>query len=379
MAVIVFDLVVGAVRVGGVGRTVAVLQVLGQHLRDAVGQGAHAVGAKAQRAPAADAGKLAPDFWSRSRGSDRRGQAQDVGDQPPDGLRDRGGVGAGLGGVDEDFEGLVAAVLVDGDEGLAQRGVDVVGVAVQAARAGLLALVPQVELLGRQAGLRPGLGDGAGYWAASCGGGVGLQHHLLARAGHVDGDALAAQLPGQHIGVGDIFFGGVFGEVDGLGERVVDKGLQGGLHAHVLLGGDVLPRRRRCAATWAGISGTSWQVPSCHHLLDDLLAGLVVQPGCDQGALEQRAGIGQLQVLAVVVDVADVGQGEDRLAAVAFAAGHGGNGAGRGDGGLGGVADAMLADALDDGVPIDRGAAQVTRVGASDGCGRLPLDSSAVS
>jgi hypothetical protein len=57
---------------------------------------------------------------------------------------------------------------------------------------------------------------------------------------------------------------------------------------------------------------------------------------------EQRAGVGQLQVFAVVVDVADVGQGEDRLAAVAFAAGHGGDRAGGGDGGLGGVADAVL-------------------------------------
>ena len=57
---------------------------------------------------------------------------------------------------------------------------------------------------------------------------------------------------------------------------------------------------------------------------------------------ELRAGVGQLQVFAVVVDVADVGQGEDRLAAVAFAAGHGGDGAGGGDGGLGGVADAVV-------------------------------------
>ena len=58
----------------------------------------------------------------RSRGLDRRGQAQDVGDQAADGLGDGGGIGAGLGGVDEDLEGLVAAVLVDGDEGLAERG-----------------------------------------------------------------------------------------------------------------------------------------------------------------------------------------------------------------------------------------------------------------
>ena len=78
---------------------------------------------------------------------ERRGQPQDVGDQPPDGLGDGGGVGAGLGGVDEDFEGLVAAVLVDGDEGLAQRGARRCRCSRQAARARFLALVPQVELL----------------------------------------------------------------------------------------------------------------------------------------------------------------------------------------------------------------------------------------
>ena len=85
------------------------------------------------------------------------------------------------------------------------------------------------------------------------------------------------------------------------------------------------------------------------------------RPAASQGLLEERAGVGQLQVLAVVVDVADVGQGEDRFAAVAFAAGDGGDGAGGGDGGLGGVADAVLVDAADDVVPIQRRAAPVVR------------------
>ena len=39
--------------------------------------------------------------------------------------------------------------------------------------------------------------------------------------------------------------------------------------------------------------------------------------------------------------MADVGQGKDRLTAIALTAGHGGNRAGRRDGGLGRVADAM--------------------------------------
>ena len=97
---------------------------------------------------------------------DRRGQAQDVGDQPADGFGDGGGFGAGLGGVDEDFEGLVAAVLVDGDEGLAQRGLDVVGVAGQAARARFLGLVPD-QLLQARAGWCRCL-DGGGCGSSAC-------------------------------------------------------------------------------------------------------------------------------------------------------------------------------------------------------------------
>ena len=180
-----------------------------QGLRHAVGQGAHAVGAKAQRAPAADARELAPDFFQALARRDRRGQAQDVGDQPADGLGDGGGIRAGLGSVDEDFEGLLAAIFVDGDEGFAQRGVDAVGVADQAARAGLLGVMPQVEL-GHCC--RPRRSIAARRQALHRlflpGGGVGLQHHLLARAGDVDGDALAAQLPGKLVGGGYIFFGG---------------------------------------------------------------------------------------------------------------------------------------------------------------------------
>ena len=145
---------VGAVAAGhGVGGWSAsgarsTVEVVLEDLGHAIGQGAHAVGAKAQRAPAADAGQLAHDLAAGVRsGSIGRGQAQDVGDQPADGFGDGGGIGAGLGGVDEDFEGLAAAVLVDGDEGFAQRGVDGVGVAGQGARARFLGLVPDEHWL----------------------------------------------------------------------------------------------------------------------------------------------------------------------------------------------------------------------------------------
>ena len=75
-----------------------------------------------------------------------------------------------------------------------------------------------------------------------------------------------------------------------------------------------------------------------------------------------RAGIGQLQVFAVIVDVADIGQRKDRFAAVAFAAGHRGDRAGGGDGGLGGVADAVALDAGDDAGPIQCRAVPVVGV-----------------
>ena len=63
--------------------------------------------------------------------------------------RDGGGIRAGLGGVDEDLKGLAAAVLVDGDEGLAQRGFD--GDRCSPARErgrGFLVSLPDHELLG---------------------------------------------------------------------------------------------------------------------------------------------------------------------------------------------------------------------------------------
>ena len=83
-----------------------------------------------------------------------------------------------------------------------------------------------------------------------------------------------------------------------------------------------------------------------HHLLDDLLPLLFAETQLLQRLIEARAGIGEFQILAVVVDVADIGQREDRFTAIAFTACDGGDGAGRGDGGLRGIADAVLLDAV---------------------------------
>ena len=200
------------------------------------------------------------DFVQALGGLDGRGQAQDVGDQAPDGFRDGGRIRAGLGGVDEDLEGLAAAVLVDGDEGLAQRGVDRVGEAVQVARAGFLVVVPDGQL---RTGW-PRMSTSAAAAPASApvldsGGGVRFQHHFLARAGDVDGDALAAQFPGQAVSGGHFFFAGAGREVDGLGERVIHESLHGGLHAHVLFGADIAETTKTWRTSPALVD--AWQEP----------------------------------------------------------------------------------------------------------------------
>src|SRR4030095_2698700 len=96
-----------------------------------------------------------------------------------------------------------------------------------------------------------------------------------------------------------------------------------------------------------------------HHLLDDLLPLLFAEPQLLERLIEARAGIRELEVLAVVVDVADIRQRKDGFTAIAFTASDGGNRAGRCDGGLRGIADAMFLDSIDHRIPTHRGPAPV--------------------
>ena len=66
------------------------------------------------------------------------------------------------------------------------------------------------------------------------------QHLDALAAVAVDGDALAALAVGKPVDVGDVLLGGGIDEVDGLGDGVVGVVLEGGLHAQVPLGGDVV-------------------------------------------------------------------------------------------------------------------------------------------
>ncbi len=45
-----------------------------------------------------------------------------------------------------------------------------------------------------------------------------------------------------------------------------------------------------------------------------------IEPGLEEGLFEKRAGVGELKILFVVIDMADISQGKDRFAAISFAA-----------------------------------------------------------
>ena len=122
---------------------------------------------------------------------------------------------------------------------------------------------------------------------------------------------------------------------------------------------DETTNTRRIAS---GTSGTSWQPPVTLTVSLIRSRASSIQPGPLQRLLEQRAGVGQQQIAIAVLHRAGVGQGEDRLAAVAFAARHGADGAGGRDGRLGRVADAVAPDAGDDLIPVEGGAAPVVRI-----------------
>ena len=186
-----------------------------------------------------------------------------------------------------------------------------------------------------------------GWWCirtlSLLGGSLGFQNNLLPRAGHINRDSLATQVPGQCVCHSHITFMRVGWEIHCFRKAVIHEGLQSPLHADVFLGGDILRDHEHLANSLRDclqiLARTVLQ-----DLFDDCLAGFLVQTTFGQGLLEERAGIRQLQIVAVIVDVADICQGEDRFAAITFTACDGGNRPGRRDRGLGSVADSILSD-----------------------------------
>ncbi len=81
-------------------------------------------------------------------------------------------------------------------------------------------------------------------------------------------------------------------------------------------------------------------------VLLDAIPGRLVQAGGIQRLLEERAGVVEFDIAVAILEMANVAERKDRLAAISFAAHHRGNRAGRRDGRSARhwrvVADAML-------------------------------------
>ena len=123
---------------------------------------------------------------------------------------------------------MPAAVLIDRDKSLAKRRFDPESAADQCAWTWLLGLVPGGQLCGNFRICHAGrcsipsdrwpVRDGQ---TAACvlrllflRSGFGLEHHFLARAGYINSNALAAQLPGQQVDACHILDRCPFGKVD---------------------------------------------------------------------------------------------------------------------------------------------------------------------
>ncbi len=197
---------------------------------------------------------------------------------------------------------------------------------------------------------RPGLA-GLGFDRLQALGLLRLQDHLLAGAGHIDGQSLAAQTPGQQVGPRDVFGRRVLGEIDRLGDAVVDKGLDGGLHAHVFLGGDVVGDHKDVRHVFRNLVDFL-TAAGLGYLPDDAVAEIGAQSRAFQRAHEQGTGVGEIDFVVTILEMTDVGQGKGRLAAIGLTTGDGGDGAGGRHGGLRRVADAIGPDPLHDLVPV---------------------------
>ena len=147
--------------------------------------------------------------------------------------------------------------------------------------------------------------------------------------------------------------------------------MQRALHAHMFLGGNVTGDHERITHRLRNFEDVLAGA-FAHHLLHDLLAFLFAQAELLQRFIEARAGVGQFQVLAVIVDVPDIRQREDGFTAVAFTTGDSGDGPGRRNRGLGCIANAVLFDALHHRIPLDLGSAPVILI-VSQRRRRLPL------
>ncbi len=134
--------------------------------------------------------------------------------------------------------------------------------------------------------------------------------------------------------------------------------MQRGLHVNVPLGGDVAGDHEH-APQRCGDFLHRLATARLRYLFKDPFAGFGVELRFFQRFDKSRAEIAQGQRLSLVLNVARVRQGENRLAAIPFDAGNGGDGACGRYGELRGVADAVSAYPIGDRLPCDGRAAPV--------------------
>jgi len=104
---------------------------------------------------------------------------------------------------------------------------------------------------------------------------------------------------------------GAWWDVEWRVRAVTEETVVSGLNADWVVGGEVR-RDGEGVADVLGHFGNVLARALGQHLLDDARAGGVIDAGLDQGALDQRAGVGEVQVCAAVVGVAKGGPGGTR-------------------------------------------------------------------
>ncbi len=210
-----------------------VRQMLIDGSRDAIWQRTHPVSPEANRGTTANRAKLTGYLFGALVLRDWAIDPQMQRDQPTQRLGQRRDIRACLADIDEYLQQAII-ITVEGDVDLTLWRAHLTGIASNdlwplfdaTAVASPLFIVrcPCLDL---------SLSSGGGLWLLVFHADV---EHLLALAAVTeDGDAKAAQIPGQHVRVAHIIIGSAVGQIDGLADTVIDALLEGRLHPNVPL------------------------------------------------------------------------------------------------------------------------------------------------
>src|SRR3990172_3267361 len=327
-------------------------KILFHNFGNPIRQGTDFLGAETHRPRSPDSLQLVDDrrhplFWLH-----RRIDPQNERGEPTDRLGVSRNIRTGLTDVDKDLQRIAVPVFIDGHKSASDRGIHPVGRANGAGRPGLYRQLPLSFLLGL----------------------FGLQNHLFARSGDVNGQTLAAQLPRLQIRLPHVFDGGVRGEIAGFRDRVIDKTLEDRLHLDVLFGGDVLRNDKDSADPFRNLFNPL-HGPLPPNFFVNIVPLAVFQPRFLQRPVKHRTGVRELPLSLVLTRRLEkppyVGEGENRLAAVSFRPGDRGNRSGRRDRGLGPVPNSMLFDPRRHRLPVNLRPAKISFVRVERG-GGLP-------